>query len=217
MPLADSIPSEAQSSFPRRMPVFAGIAAIQESAMLRDDSGNGGGRPSSPRNVLGDRLDVCSMEPKTGFFRDGCCNTNGEDIGSHTVCAVMTAEFLEFSKSRGNDLSTPMPQFGFTGPEAGRPLVLVCAPLARSAGGGLCTPRGLAGYSRRRPRPLLARRSQAIRPGPRLSSTIAPGARMPRKGDELGGGSASQAPLSLRPSADGWRPPSLQSEPTASN
>ena len=51
--------------------------------MLRDDSGNGGGRPSSPRNVLGDRLDVCSMEPKTGFFRDGCCNTNGEDVGSH--------------------------------------------------------------------------------------------------------------------------------------
>ena len=63
-------------------------------AMLRDDSGNGGGRPSSPRNVLGDRLDVCSTEPKTGFFRDG------EDVGSHTVCAVMTAAFLEFSKSR---------------------------------------------------------------------------------------------------------------------
>jgi hypothetical protein len=68
-----------------------GIAAIQESAFLRDDSGSGGGRPSAPRNVLGDRLDVCSMQPKTGFFRDGCCNTNGEDIGSHTVCAVMTA------------------------------------------------------------------------------------------------------------------------------
>ena len=62
--------------------------------MLRDDSGNGGGRPSSPRNVLGDRLDVCSMEPKTGFLRDGCCNTGPEDVGSHTVCAVMTAEFL---------------------------------------------------------------------------------------------------------------------------
>jgi uncharacterized protein (DUF2237 family) len=80
--------------------------------MLRDASGSGGGRPRSPRNVLGDRLDVCSMERKTGFFRDGCCNTNGEDI-SHTVCAVMTAEFLRFSKSRGNDLSMPMPQFGF--------------------------------------------------------------------------------------------------------
>jgi len=54
--------------------------------MLRDDSGNGGGRPSAPRNVLGDRLDVCSMKPKTGFFRDGCCNTGAEDLGVHTVC-----------------------------------------------------------------------------------------------------------------------------------
>ena len=51
--------------------------------MLRDDSGNGGGRPSAPRNVLGDRLDVCSMKLKTGFFRDGCCNTGREDAGSH--------------------------------------------------------------------------------------------------------------------------------------
>jgi uncharacterized protein len=83
--------------------------------MLRDDSGNGGGRPSAPRNVLGERLDVCSMKPKTGFFRDGCCNTGREDAGSHTVCAVMTAAFLEFSKSCGNDLSSPMPEFGFPG------------------------------------------------------------------------------------------------------
>src|SRR5271156_344825 len=83
--------------------------------MLRDDSGNGGGRPKAPRNVLGDRLEDCSMKPLTGFFRDGCCNTSREDIGGHTVCAVMTAEFLEFSKSRGNDLSTPMPEFGFPG------------------------------------------------------------------------------------------------------
>ena len=104
--------------------------------MLRDDSGDGGGRPSSPRNVLGDRLDVCSMEPKTGFFRDGCCNTNGGDVGSHTVCAVMTAEFLEFSKSRGNDLSTPMPQLGFPGLRPGDRWCL-CAPRwleAREAG-----------------------------------------------------------------------------------
>ena len=73
--------------------------------MRRDDSGNGGGRRSTPRNVLGDRLDVCSIKPMTGFFRDGCCDTGREDIDSHTVCAVMTAAFLEFSKSRGNDLS----------------------------------------------------------------------------------------------------------------
>jgi uncharacterized protein len=103
------------------------MAETQESAMLRDDSGNGGGRPSAPRNVLGDRLDVCSMMPKTGFFRDGCCNTNPEDLGSHTVCAVMTAAFLEFSKSSGNDLSTPMPEFGFPGLTPGDRWCL-CAP-----------------------------------------------------------------------------------------
>jgi uncharacterized protein len=100
--------------------------------MLRDDSGNGGGRPSSPRNVLGDRLDVCATEPQTGFFRDGCCNTSPEDVGSHTVCAVMTAAFLEFSQSRGNDLSTPMPQFGFPGLRPGDRWCL-CAPRWREA------------------------------------------------------------------------------------
>src|SRR5215471_9905958 len=83
--------------------------------MLRDERGHGGGRPDTPRNVLGDRLEVCSLNPITGFFRDGCCDTSREDIGSHTVCAVMTAAFLEFSKSCGNDLSTPMPQLGFPG------------------------------------------------------------------------------------------------------
>ena len=95
--------------------------------MLRDDNGNGGGRPSTPRNVLGERLEVCSISPMTGFFRDGCCDTGREDIGSHTVCAVMTAAFLEFSKSRGNDLSTPMPEFGFRGLKPGDRWCL-CAP-----------------------------------------------------------------------------------------
>ena len=94
--------------------------------MLRDDSGNGRG-PKAPRNVLGDRLEDCSNKPVTGFFRDGCCNTGPEDIGSHTVCAVMTAAFLEFSKSRGNDLSTPMPQYGFPGLTPGDRWCL-CAP-----------------------------------------------------------------------------------------
>ena len=107
--------------------------------MLRDDSGNGGGRPSAPRNVLGDRLEVCSAEPKTGFFRDGCCNTNPEDVGSHTVCAVMTAEFLAFSKSCGNDLSTPVPQFGFPGLRPGDRWCL-CAPRWREALEEGCAP-----------------------------------------------------------------------------
>jgi uncharacterized protein (DUF2237 family) len=76
------------------------MATMRETAMLRENNGNGGGPPSAPRNVLGDRLEVCSLKPMTGFFRDGCCNTGREGIGSHTVCAVMTAAFLEFSKSR---------------------------------------------------------------------------------------------------------------------
>ena len=81
--------------------------------MPRDDAGRGGRKPS--RNVLGERLESCSAAPVTGFFRNGCCDTAPEDLGSHTVCAVMTAEFLAFSKSCGNDLSTPMPAFGFPG------------------------------------------------------------------------------------------------------
>lgn len=70
-------------------------------------------------NVVGGELLPCSNEPLTGFFRDGCCSTGDEDLGSHTVCAVMTAEFLAFSKAAGNDLSTPMPQYGFDGLQPG--------------------------------------------------------------------------------------------------
>ncbi|MSW65660.1 MAG: DUF2237 family protein [Actinobacteria bacterium] len=73
----------------------------------------------SQRNVFGDELEVCSLEPVTGFYRDGFCNTGPEDIGSHTVCTVVSAEFLEHQKSIGNDLSTPMPQFGFAGLQPG--------------------------------------------------------------------------------------------------
>lgn len=66
-------------------------------------------------NVLGSELLECSADPLTGFFRDGCCNTNSEDTGMHTVCVQVTDEFLEFSKAVGNDLSTPMPQYEFFG------------------------------------------------------------------------------------------------------
>ena len=88
---------------------------------------NGGGRRQSQRNVLGGELQPCGFEPVTGFFRDGCCNTAPEDKGSHTVCAVMTDAFLAYSKARGNDLSTPMPQFGFPGLKSGDRWCL-CAP-----------------------------------------------------------------------------------------
>ena len=70
-------------------------------------------------NVLGGDLADCSHDPLTGFFRSGCCSTGPADAGSHTVCAEMTAEFLAFSKSRGNDLSTPRPEFGFPGLKPG--------------------------------------------------------------------------------------------------
>ena len=67
------------------------------------------------RNVLGDPLEPCGTAPMTGFFRDGCCSTGPEDRGSHTICAVVTAEFLEHQRRIGNDLSTPRPEFGFPG------------------------------------------------------------------------------------------------------
>ena len=66
-------------------------------------------------NVLGEPLESCSEEPMAGFFRDGCCNTSDEDLGSHTVCVEVTREFLEFSRFWGNDLSTPVPEYGFPG------------------------------------------------------------------------------------------------------
>ncbi len=71
------------------------------------------------KNVLGTDLATCSTDPMTGFYRDGCCNTGGDDAGLHTVCCQVTAEFLEFSKSRGNDLSTPMPMYRFAGLKPG--------------------------------------------------------------------------------------------------
>ncbi len=90
-----------------------------------ETGGRPGRRPS--RNVLGGLLDICSTEPMTGYFRNGCCDTSPEDAGSHTVCAVMTAEFLAFSKKAGNDLSTPVPDFGFSGLKPGDRWCL-CAP-----------------------------------------------------------------------------------------
>jgi uncharacterized protein (DUF2237 family) len=83
-------------------------------------------------NVLGGELLPCSLQPRTGFFRNGCCETGPEDVGLHTVCAVMTAEFLAFSKAAGNDLSTPMPDYGFPGLKPGDRWCL-CAPRWKEA------------------------------------------------------------------------------------
>jgi uncharacterized protein (DUF2237 family) len=84
------------------------------------------------RNVLGTELIPCSLDPVTGFFRNGCCETGPDDLGLHTVCAVMTAEFLAYSKAAGNDLSTPMPQYGFKGLKPGDRWCL-CAPRWKEA------------------------------------------------------------------------------------
>ena len=84
------------------------------------------------RNVLGGELVPCSLAPRTGFFRNGCCETGHEDRGMHTVCAVMTAEFLAFSAAVGNDLTTPMPEYGFPGLKPGDRWCL-CAPRWKQA------------------------------------------------------------------------------------
>ena len=92
------------------------------------------------KNVLDSELQDCGIDPMTGFYRDGCCNTGPGDVGTHTVCAIMTDEFLEYSKSKGNDLITPRPEFDFPGLKAGDAWCL-CAlrwEEARQAG---CAPR----------------------------------------------------------------------------
>jgi uncharacterized protein len=91
-----------------------------------DESGQRRGRRPS-RNVLGGPMGICSADPMTGFLRNGCCETSPEDVGSHTVCAVVTEDFLQFSKSQGNDLSTPRPEYGFPGLKPGDHWC-VCAP-----------------------------------------------------------------------------------------
>src|SRR5262249_5174011 len=130
--------------------------------MLRDDRAGGEGRRQAARNVLGEALEICSIKPMTGIYRDGCCDTGQEDLGSHTVCAVMTDAFLSFSKSRGNDLSTPQPEFGFPDLKPGDRWCL-CAPRWQEA---FEPPRRLACYSRGRLGLLFARRSQTLRRGP---------------------------------------------------
>jgi uncharacterized protein (DUF2237 family) len=93
--------------------------------MPLDTTGGFGRAPAL--NVLGGTLVPCSMSPVTGYYRNGCCDTGPDDTGSHTVCAVMTAEFLLFSRAAGNDLSTPRPEFDFSGLRPGDRWCL-CAP-----------------------------------------------------------------------------------------
>lgn len=96
--------------------------------------------PEDQRSVLDEPLALCSTSPMTGFIRNGCCETGPEDLGSHTVCVEVTAEFLEFSKSRGNDLSTPIPEYGFAGLNPGDRWCL-CATRWQEAFEAGCAPK----------------------------------------------------------------------------
>jgi uncharacterized protein len=111
-----------------------GLAIIEEygckSMSIEPEEFGHGSSPS--RNVFGEPLQACSMSPRTGFLRNGCCDTGPEDVGSHTVCVEVTEEFLQFSKMRGNDLSTPVPDYGFPGLKPGDRWCL-CAPRWKEA------------------------------------------------------------------------------------
>ena len=96
------------------------------------------------RNVLGGELEACSVDPLTGFYRDGCCTSGPEDIGSHTVCTVVTREFLEHQRSVGNDLMTAMPSYGFPGLNPGERWCVVAARWLQSYQAGVAAPVVLA-------------------------------------------------------------------------
>lgn len=99
---------------------------------------------SVDRNVLGGPLEPCGTDPMTGFFRDGCCTTGPEDLGSHTVCAVVTAEFLAHQRRVGNDLSTPRPEYRFAGLVAGDRWCVVAARWLQAYEDGAAAPVVLA-------------------------------------------------------------------------
>ena len=96
------------------------------------------------RNVLGGVLESCSTDPMTGYFRDGCCNTGPQDQGSHTVCVVVTREFLDYQQKIGNDLSTPIPQYGFPGLVPGDRWCVVAMRWAQAYQDGVAAPVVLA-------------------------------------------------------------------------
>jgi uncharacterized protein (DUF2237 family) len=96
------------------------------------------------RNVLGGELEPCGTDPVTGFFRDGCCSTGPEDLGSHTICAVVTAEFLEHQRSIGNDLGTPVQAFRFPGLRPGDRWCVTAVNWARAQREGVAAPVVLA-------------------------------------------------------------------------
>jgi uncharacterized protein len=116
------------------------------------------------RNVLGEPLQPCGTDPVTGFYRDGCCSSGPEDVGSHTVCSVMTAEFLAHQRAVGNDLSTPVPAYQFPGLEPGDRWCVVAARWLQSYEAGVAAPVLLASTHERALEvvPLAALREHAV-------------------------------------------------------
>jgi uncharacterized protein (DUF2237 family) len=100
--------------------------------------------PLDDKNVLGGVLSPCSTSPRTGFYRDGCCNTGPEDLGLHVVCAQMTADFLVFARAQGNDLVTPAPEFGFPGLKPGDRWCVCAATWRQAFDAGVAPPVVLA-------------------------------------------------------------------------
>ncbi|HEY0475555.1 MAG TPA: DUF2237 domain-containing protein [Kribbella sp.] len=123
-------------------------------------------------SVLGEPLEACGTDPMTGFFRDGCCSTGPEDLGSHTVCAVMTEEFLAHQKTVGNDLVTPRPEFNFQGLRPGDRWCVVAARWLQAYHAGAAAPVVLAATNARclEAVPLSALRRNAVDVPPDLSS-----------------------------------------------
>jgi hypothetical protein len=124
------------------------------------------------RNVLGGDLEPCGTDPMTGFFRDGCCHTSPADLGSHTICAVVTAEFLDHQRSIGNDLSTPMPQYRFPGLVPGDRWCVTAPNWLRAYQDGVAAPVVLAATNEAvlRAVPLDALREHAVDVPPDLAS-----------------------------------------------
>jgi uncharacterized protein len=116
------------------------------------------------RNVLGGRLEVCGSDPPTGFYRDGCCRSGPEDLGSHTVCVVLTAEFLDFQRQVGNDLVTARPEYGFPGLTPGDRWCVVAVRWLQAYRAGVPAPVVLAATNARAMEvvPLAALREQAV-------------------------------------------------------
>jgi uncharacterized protein len=141
---------------------------VTRCAGLRD----AGPMTSTERNVLGEELEPCGTDPMTGFYRDGCCATGPEDLGSHTICAVMTAEFLEHQRGIGNDLSTPVPHFSFPGLVPGDRWCVTATNWARAFADGVAAPVVLASTNEAvlRVVPLEALREHAIDVPPDVSS-----------------------------------------------